>query len=116
MSTGHAPTPQQCLQLIETARSELRTIGNPAYLCAVVDADGVCDILPLVFSSAGPAIDHGCRASRDLSDGQRAVLVARQADASRLTFRVLCPSTMRTLHLLREALVEDESALADAWC
>jgi hypothetical protein len=97
-------------QLIDAVRLELHEAGNPAFLIAVVDADGSVHIAPMIFSAVGPSSDHALRMLPSLAPGQRLVVVSRHASPRRQAFNVLDPKTLRKLHVQDEVI---ESSILD---
>jgi hypothetical protein len=96
--------------IVNAVRLELQEAGNPAFIVAVVDADGAAHVAPMVFSAVGPSSDYVRRMLPALAAGERAVIVSRQASRTRQAFSVLDPTSLRKLHLLEEVI---EATLAE---
>jgi hypothetical protein len=95
------------LRIINGARLELESAGNPSYMVVVVDHDGEPHLTPMVFATIGPATDHASRIGRAAFDtGERVVIVNRSAAAHRAMFTVVEPRTMRKLHQRLEVIEE----------
>jgi hypothetical protein len=96
------------VRIINQARMELESAGNPGYVVAVVDAAaGTVELTPMVFATVGPATDHASRIGRAVFDtGERVVIVSRSAAGRRAMFTVVEPRTMRKLHQRLEVIEE----------
>ncbi|MCW3022869.1 MAG: hypothetical protein JWR30_2191 [Conexibacter sp.] len=111
MSHGHPPIDH--LRTINTARLELESAGNPSYVVLTLDAAGEGHLSPVVFSTVGPAADHGMRVARTLAPSEQLVIVSRSAGADRAMFTILDPKTMKRIHQ-RVEVVEQTFAETDA--
>jgi hypothetical protein len=85
-------------RVLNHARLELESAGNPAYVVVILDTAGDPHLAPIVFSTVGPASDHAQRLAPSLAKGERIVLVSRSAAGRRAMFAVLDPKTLRKLH------------------
>ena len=95
------------VRIINQARLELESAGNPSYVVAVVEADGTAQLAPMIFSTVGPAADHATRLSRATFDtGEQVVIVSRSAAGRRAMFTVVEPRTLRKLHQRLEVIEE----------
>lgn len=95
------------VRIINQARLELESAGNPAYVVVVVDHQGDAQLTPMVFATVGPATDHATRIGRAVFDtGERVVIVSRSAAGRRAMFSVVEPRTMRKLHQRLEVIEE----------
>ena len=95
------------VRIINQARIELESAGNPSYVVAVVDGEGTAHMAPMVFSTVGPAADHATRLNRAASaTGEQVVIVSRSAAGQRAMFTVVEPRTLRKLHQRLEVIEE----------
>jgi hypothetical protein len=95
------------VRIINGARLELESAGNPSYVVAVVDAEAQVHLAPMVFSTVGPAGDHATRLTRATFDtGEQVVIVSRSAAGRRAMFTVVEPRTLRKLHQRLEVIEE----------
>jgi hypothetical protein len=95
------------VRIINQARLELESAGNPAYVVVVVDEHGETHIAPMVYATVGPASDHASRLNRAAFDtNERVVIVSRSAAGRRAMFTVVEPRTMRKLHQRLEVIEE----------
>jgi hypothetical protein len=102
------------VRIINQARLELETAGNPSYVVVVVDEDQVAHLAPMVYATVGPASDHASRLNRAVfGTGERVVIVSRSAAGRRAMFTVVEPRTMRKLHQRLE-VIEETFAETDA--
>jgi hypothetical protein len=102
-----APFSLDFVRIINAARLELESAGNPSYVVAVMDADGQAHLAPMVFSTVGPAADHATRLNRAaFSTGEQVVIVSRSAAGHRAMFTVVEPRTLRKLHQRLEVIEE----------
>jgi len=102
------PAPElDYVRIINQARLELESAGNPSYVVVVVDQQGDAHLAPMVFATVGPASDHATRLGRVVFDtGERVVIVSRSAAGHRAMFTVVEPRTMRKLHQRLEVIEE----------
>jgi hypothetical protein len=98
------PSSPEYVQVIEAVRLELMEAGNPAFVVAILDAGGKTHASPVIFSAVGPSSDHARRVAPALAEGERVLLVSRQADRTRQTYNVLDPRTLRKLHVQQEVI------------
>jgi hypothetical protein len=102
-----APFVLDHVRIINAARLELESAGNPSYVVAVVDPTGETHLAPMVFSTVGPAGDHASRLVRAAFEtGEQVVIVSRSAAGGRAMFTVVEPRTMRKLHQRLEVIEE----------
>lgn len=102
------------VRIINQARLELETAGNPSYVVVVVDEHQDAHLAPMVYATVGPAADHASRLNRAVFDtGERVVIVSRSAAGRRAMFTVVEPRTMRKLHQRLE-VIEETFAELDA--
>ncbi len=102
------------VRIINQARLELESAGNPSYVVVVVDENQEAHLAPMVFATVGPAADHASRLNRAAFDtGERVVIVSRSAAGRRAMFTVVEPRTMRKLHQRLE-VIEETFAELDA--
>jgi hypothetical protein len=95
------------VRIINGARLELESAGNPSYVVVVVDDAGDAHLTPMVFATVGPASDHATRIGRAAFEtGERVVIVSRSAAGRRAMFTVVEPRTMRKLHQRLEVIEE----------
>lgn len=95
------------VRIINQARLELESAGNPSYVVVVVDQADEAHLAPMVFATVGPASDHASRLTRAAFDtGERVVIVSRSAAGRRAMFTVVEPRTMRKLHQRLEVIEE----------
>src|SRR4051812_36855837 len=95
------------VRIINQARLELESAGNPAYVVAVVDQGDEVHLAPMIYATVGPASDHASRLNRAAFDtGERVVIVSRSAAGHRAMFTVVEPRTMRKLHQRLEVIEE----------
>jgi hypothetical protein len=95
------------VRIINQARMELESAGNPAYVVVVVDEQSETHIAPMVYATVGPASDHASRLNRAAFDtNERVVIVSRSAAGRRAMFTVVEPRTMRKLHQRLEVIEE----------
>jgi hypothetical protein len=95
------------VRIINQARLELESAGNPAYVVVVVDEQSEAHIAPMVYATVGPASDHASRLNRAAFDtNERVVIVSRSAAGRRAMFTVVEPRTMRKLHQRLEVIEE----------
>jgi hypothetical protein len=103
------PTPFELdhVRIINQARLELESAGNPSYVVAVVDEAGTAHLAPMVFSTVGPAADHATRLNRAaFGTGDQVVIVSRSAAGRRAMFTVVDPRTLKKLHQRLEVIEE----------
>lgn len=102
------------VRIINQARLELETAGNPSYMVVVVDQQNVAHLTPMIFATIGPATEHASRIGRACFDtGERVLIVSRSAVDRRAAFVILDPRTMRKLHQRLE-VIEETMAEIDA--
>jgi hypothetical protein len=102
-----APFELDFVRIINAARLELESAGNPAYAVAVADQGAEVQLAPIVFSTVGPAADHATRLGRAaLATGEQVVIVSRSAAGRRAMFTVVEPRTLRKLHQRLEVIEE----------
>ncbi len=102
------------VNIINQARLELESAGNPSYVVVVVGQDGEVHLAPMVYATVGPASDHASRLNRAaFGTGERVVIVSRSAAGRRAMFTVVEPRTMRKLHQRLE-VIEETFAEMDA--
>jgi hypothetical protein len=102
------------VRIINQARLELESAGNPSYVVVVVDQQDEAHLAPMVFATVGPAADHASRLNRAAFEtGERVVIVSRSAAGRRAMFTVVEPRTMRKLHTRLE-VIEETFAELDA--
>ena len=102
-----APFELDFVRIINAARLELESAGNPSYVVAVVDHDGQAHLAPMVFSTVGPTADHATRLGRAaVATGEQVVIVSRSAAGRRAMFTVVEPRTLRKLHQRLEVIEE----------
>jgi hypothetical protein len=95
------------VRIINQARLELESAGNPSYVVVVVDEQQEAHLVPMVYATVGPASDHASRLNRAAFDtGERVVIVSRSAAGRRAMFTVVEPRTMRKLHQRLEVIEE----------
>jgi hypothetical protein len=95
------------VRIINHARLELESAGNPSYVVVVVDELNDAHLAPMVFATVGPASEHATRLGRAVFDtGERVVIVSRSAAGHRAMFTVVEPRTMRKLHQRLEVIEE----------
>jgi hypothetical protein len=95
------------VRIINHARIELESAGNPSYVVVVVDEKNDAHLTPMVFATVGPASDHASRIGRAVFEtGERVVIVSRSAAGRRAMFTVVEPRTMRKLHQRLEVIEE----------
>jgi hypothetical protein len=105
MPVAEALLPADYVRLVDAVRLELQDAGNPAFVIAIRDAGGTVQLAPMVFAAVGPAGEYARRiAASDLLDGERVLIVSRQATARRQSYDVLEPATLRRLHLQQEVI------------
>jgi hypothetical protein len=101
------------VRIINQARLELESAGNPSYVVAVVDQAGTAHLAPMVFSTVGPAADHAKRLNRAaFGSEEHVVIVSRSAAGRRAMFTVLDPRTLKKL-LTRLEVIEETFAEID---
>jgi hypothetical protein len=97
--------PSDYVQLIDAVRLELQEAGNPAFIVAIRDGAGTPHLSPMVFAAVGPAGEYARRVGTStVAEGERVLIVSRQATTRRQTFDVLEPATLRRLHLQQEVI------------
>src|SRR4051794_22626312 len=102
-----APFVLDFVRIINAARLELESAGNPSYVVAVVDTAGQAELAPMVFSTVGPAADHATRLNLVCFDtGEQVVIISRSAAGRRAMFTVVEPRTLRKLHQRLEVIEE----------
>ncbi|WCB93997.1 hypothetical protein DSM104299_02725 [Baekduia alba] len=102
-----APFELDFVRIINAARLELESAGNPAYAVSVIEPNGQAHLAPMVFSTVGPATDHATRLGRAAFDtGEQIVIVSRSAAGRRAMFTVVEPRTLRKLHQRLEVIEE----------
>jgi len=95
------------VRIINAARLELESAGNPSYVVAVVDVEGQAHMAPMVFATVGPAADHATRLVRgEIAPGEHVVIISRSAAGRRAMFTVVEPRTLRKLHQRLEVVEE----------
>lgn len=97
-------------RIIHAVRVELESAGNPAFVVAIVEADEVKHLSPMVFATIYPASDLARRLRRTAEPGQKAVIISRHASGERAHLAVLDPVTLRKLHEQQEIV---EKTFAD---
>jgi hypothetical protein len=113
MSMSAAPD-LDYVRIINQARLELESAGNPSYVVVVVDQENQAHLAPMVYATVGPASDHASRLNRAAFEtGERVVIVSRSAAGRRAMFTVVEPRTMRKLHQRLE-VIEETFAEIDA--
>jgi hypothetical protein len=98
MDMMHGQQQIDFVRTINSARLELESAGNPSYVVVTLDAEGQGHLSPMVFSTVGPAADHGVRISRDVAPGEQVVIVSRSAGGQRAAFTVVEPKTLKRMH------------------
>ena len=89
------------------SRLELEAAGNPSYVVVVLGNDGQSHMAPMVFATAGPAIDHATRIGRAAFEtGEQVVIVSRSVAERRAMFSVMDPRTQKKLHQRLEVVEE----------
>ena len=97
--------PSDYVRLVDAVRLELQDAGNPAFIVAIRDAGGTVHPAPMVFAAVGPAAEYARRiGASDAADGERVLIISRQATARRQSYDVLEPATLRRLHLQQEVI------------
>ena len=105
MTVIDALLPSDYARLVDAVRLELQEAGNPAFIVAIRDTGGAVHLAPMVFAAVGPAGEYARRvAASAVSDGERVLIVSRQASAKRQSYDVLEPATLRRLHLQQEVI------------
>ncbi|WP_445150321.1 hypothetical protein [Baekduia sp. Peel2402] len=95
------------VRIINQARLELESAGNPSFVVIVIDLAGEVHLAPMVYATIGPASDHASRLNRAAFEtGERVVIVSRSAAGRRAMFTVVEPRTMRKLHTRLEVIEE----------
>jgi hypothetical protein len=95
------------VRIINHARLELESAGNPAYAVAVIDDAGTAHLAPMVFSTVGPAADHAARLNRAaFGTTEQVVIISRSAAGRRAMFTVVEPRTLKKLHQRLEVIEE----------
>jgi hypothetical protein len=92
------------VRTINSARLELESAGNPSYVVVTLDATGDAQLSPMVFSTVGPAADHGVRLARETDPGEQVVIVSRSAGGQRAMFTVVEPKTLKRMHQRLEVI------------
>jgi hypothetical protein len=78
------------VRIINQARLELESAGNPSYVVAVVDQGAEVHLAPMIYATVGPASDHASRLNRAAFDtGEHVVIVSRSAAGRRAMFTVV---------------------------
>jgi hypothetical protein len=99
--------------IINRSRLELEAAGNPSYVVVVLDHAGESHLAPMVFATAGPAVDHATRIGRAAFEtGEQVVIVSRSVAERRAVFSVMDPRTQKRLHQ-RVEVVEETFAEID---
>jgi hypothetical protein len=97
--------PSDYVRLVDAVRLELQEAGNPAFIVAIRDAGGNVHLSPMVFAAVGPAGEYARRvAGSSLAEGERVLIISRQATARRQSYDVLEPVSLRRLHLQQEVI------------
>jgi hypothetical protein len=105
MTVTDALLPSDYARLVDAVRLELQEAGNPAFIVAIRDGGGEVDLAPMVFAAVGPAGEYARRmAASTLADGERVLIVSRQATSRRQSYDVLEPVSLRRLHLQQEVI------------
>ncbi|MDX6702321.1 MAG: hypothetical protein QOF26_2547 [Baekduia sp.] len=105
--TMRAPAaPLDYVRIINAARLELESAGNPSYVVAIVDAAGQAHLSPMVFSTVGPAADHAMRVAKATEPGEQVLTVSRSEAGHRAMFTVVEPKTLKRLHQRLEVVEE----------
>jgi hypothetical protein len=105
MTVADPLPPSDYVRLVDAVRLELQDAGNPAFIIAIREASGTVHLAPMVFAAVGPAAEYARRvAASALSDGERVLIISRQATARRQSYDVLEPATLRRLHLQQEVI------------
>lgn len=104
------------VRIINQSRLELEAAGNPSYVVVVLGHDGHPHMAPMVFATAGPAVDHATRIGRAAFDtGEQVVIVSRSVAERRAMFSVMDPRTQKKLHqrveVVEETLAEIDRAV-----
>ncbi|HEX5927215.1 MAG TPA: hypothetical protein VFY45_25575 [Baekduia sp.] len=95
------------VRIINDSRLELETAGNPSYVVVVLGHDGESHMAPMVFATAGPAVDHATRIGRAAFEtGEQVVIVSRSVAERRAMFSVMDPRTQKKLHQRLEVVEE----------
>jgi hypothetical protein len=93
--------------IINQSRLELETAGNPSYVVVILDQAGASHLAPMVFSTAGTAVDHATRIGRAAFEtGERVIIVSRSVADHRAMFSVIDPRTQKRLHQRLEVVEE----------
>ncbi|HMJ36901.1 MAG TPA: hypothetical protein VK501_23550 [Baekduia sp.] len=108
----HADQQIDYVRTINSARLELESAGNPSYVVITLDAAGESQLSPMVFSTVGPAADHGVRTARELQPGEQVVIVSRSAGGQRAMFTIVEPKTLKRIHQ-RVEVIEQSFAETD---
>jgi hypothetical protein len=105
MTVAETLLPSDYVRLVDAVRLELQDAGNPAFIIAIRDAGGTVHLAPMVFAAVGPAGEYARRvAASAVAEGERVLIVSRQATARRQSYDVLEPGTLRRLHLQQEVI------------
>jgi hypothetical protein len=97
--------PSDYVRLVDAVRLDLQEAGNPAFVVAIRDREGVVELAPMVFAAVGPAGDYARRVVADgAGEGEMVLIISRQAARRRQSFDVLEPATLRRLHLQQEVI------------
>jgi hypothetical protein len=95
------------VRIINQARLELESAGNPSYVVAVIDQAGTAHLAPMVFSTVGPAADHAARLNRAAyGTDEQVVIISHSAAGRRAMFTVVDPRTLKKLHQRLEVIEE----------
>ena len=96
------------VRIINQARMELESAGNPSYVVVVIDEVGDAHLAPMVFATVGPAADHAARIGRaTFETGERVVIVSRSAAGRRAMFTIVDPRNgLKKLHQRLEVIEE----------
>jgi hypothetical protein len=92
------------VRTINGARLELESAGNPSYVVVTLDGTGEGRLSPMVFSTVGPAADHGVRMAREVGPDEQVVIVSRSAGGQRAVFTVVEPKTLKRMHQRLEVI------------
>jgi hypothetical protein len=100
----HAAQELDFVRIINAARLELESAGNPSYVVMILGAGSEAQISPMVFSTVGPAADHAVRVGRTIEPGEQMVIVSRSAGGQRAVFTVVEPKTLKRMHQRNEVI------------
>ena len=99
--------------LINSARVELESAGNPSFAIAMVFSDGT-EIVPVVFATLKPAVVHADRMKAGADAPQAVYIVGRHVEGDRIAFTVM-DSRSRKLHtqfeIVERSFAEEDKPL-----